>query len=85
MAQIPPPPAGSIDPFIGWLLALVLGGFTAALGVMWKQSVAESKRKDQIIDRQDALIERVLAAGMENANANSRLLALLKEEKEPSR
>jgi hypothetical protein len=51
LAQIPPPPGGSIDPFIGWLLALVLGGFTAALGVMWRQAVAESNRKDELIDR----------------------------------
>lgn len=49
--QIPPPPPGSIDPFVGWLLALVLGGFTAALSKMYLDSRAESKRKDEMIDR----------------------------------
>lgn len=46
-AQIPE----GIDPMLGWIFALVFGSMTSALGLMWRQAVAESKRKDELIDR----------------------------------
>ena len=58
--QVPPPPTGSIDPFIGWVIALLFGTLTTAIGILWRQAVAESKRKDDLIDRKDAQIERLV-------------------------
>lgn len=49
--QVPPIPTEGIDPFAGWLVALVFAALTTALAAMWRQSVAESKRKDELIDR----------------------------------
>jgi hypothetical protein len=74
LLQTPLPPAGAVDPFVGWIVALLFGGLTSAIGILWRQSVAESKRKDELIDR-------LLKAGLENANANARSVSLLEQEK----
>lgn len=74
LLQVPPPPAGSIDPFVGWLVALVLGLLTSALGKLYLDSRAESKRKDELIDR-------LLRAGLKNADTSERSVSLLEEEK----
>lgn len=66
----PPPPAGSIDPFVGWLIAVVIGALIAAIAALWK----ENQRKDQ-------WIERLLSAELENARANAKGVSLLEEEK----
>jgi len=71
------PPAGSIDPFIGWVVAAVFSTMTTALGIMWRQSVAESKRKDDLIDK-------LLQAGFDNADANKRSVSLLEQERRRS-
>lgn len=72
------PPTGSIDPFIGWIVATAFGTLTTAIGIMWRQSVAESKRKDELIDK-------LLRAGLENADANERSVSLLEQERRHSR
>jgi hypothetical protein len=53
---------------VGTLITTVAGGFL----VMWRQAVAESKRKDQLIDR---LVEQV----MRTADGNTRIAAATSE------
>jgi hypothetical protein len=68
------PPTGSIDPFIGWIVGLVWVALTGAIGMLWRQSVAESKRKDELIDR-------LLNAELTNAKANEQSVSLLAQER----
>lgn len=67
------PPVG-IDPFV-WLVWLAV---TGAIGKLYWDSRAESKRKDELIDR-------LLKAGLENAEANKLSVSLLEEEKRRSK
>ena len=59
-----------IDPMLGWLVALIFSTLTSAIAVMWRQSVVESKRKDELIDRLLAQIGRA-------AEATDRTLSLV--------
>lgn len=49
LVQVPPPPG--VDPLFGWLFGVLMTTLTTAIGFLWRQSVAESKRKDALIDR----------------------------------
>jgi hypothetical protein len=77
LLQVPPPPPG-VDPLTGWLIAVVFGAFTTAIGVLWRQAVAESKRKDELIDR-------LLEAEHQNADTNQKSVSLLTEERRRQR
>ena len=63
--QIP----GGIDPFV-WVVWV---GLTGAIGKMYLDARAENKRKDELIDR-------LLKAGLENAEATHRTVSLLERE-----
>lgn len=45
-----------MDPLVVTLAGAVLTALTTAVGVLWRQSVAEGRRKDELIDR---LIEKI--------------------------
>lgn len=68
--QVPSPAPAGIDPFV-WLVWLAV---TGAIGKLYWDSRADSKRKDELIDR-------LLRAGLENAEANKRSVSLLEEER----
>lgn len=54
--------SGGIDPLVVTLAGAVLTSLTMAIGVLWRQSVAESKRKDELIDRLLSATEKAAAA-----------------------
>lgn len=74
LLQVPPPQSDAVDPFVGWVVAVLFGSLTAAISMMWRQAVAESKRKDELIDR-------LLRAGLENAETNRRSVSLLDDDR----
>jgi membrane protein implicated in regulation of membrane protease activity len=47
---------GGLDPGLVALAGTMLSALTTAIAVLWRQSVAESRRKDELIDR---LLEQV--------------------------
>lgn len=73
LVQIPSPPPGT-DPLVGWILSILLTALTGAIGKLYWDSRQESKRKDELIDR-------LLKAGLENADANRRSVSLLEQER----
>ena len=66
---VPVPPVG-IDPFV-WLVWIAV---TGAIGKLYWDSRQESKRKDELIDR-------LLKAGLENAEANQRSVSLHEQDR----
>jgi len=70
LIQAVPAPPGGVDPFV-WLVWL---GVTGAIGKLYWDSRSESKRKDEMIDR-------LLKAGLENADANKRSVSLYEKER----
>ncbi len=76
LLQIPPPPG--VDPLIGWIIATLLGGLSTVFFLWQRQTAAESKRKDELIDR-------LLNAEFTNARANEKSVSLLDEERRRQR
>lgn len=74
MAPLLQSAAGGLDPTLVGIAGSVLTALLAAIAALWRQSVAESRRKDDLIDR-------LLKAGFDNAQANQRSVALLEEER----
>lgn len=81
LLQIPPSPPG-VDPLAGWIIATLLAGLSTIFFLWQRQTAAESKRKDEQIDKKDALIARMLEAEHKNADANKRSISLLAEERD---